>query len=74
MRNETLHRSDWNEWELVRRADPRFKNHDPPKVPAWGYEDEADPQGMDRNIDAAANHGIDSFVFDWYWYNEGPYL
>ncbi|RKX38056.1 MAG: hypothetical protein DRP64_16350 [Verrucomicrobia bacterium] len=74
VRNERLHGRGWTEWELVKRAEPRFPNHDQPKVPVWGYEDEADPQIMARNIAAAAEHGVDSFIFDWYWYNDGPYL
>ncbi|MCA9430825.1 MAG: glycoside hydrolase family 99-like domain-containing protein, partial [Candidatus Omnitrophica bacterium] len=31
------------------------------------------PKVMARKIDAAADHGIDAFIFDWYWYN-GPFL
>jgi len=73
-RNERLHGPGWTEWELVKRAEPRFEEHDQPKVPVWGYTDEADPQVMARNINAAADHGVDSFIFDWYWYNDGPYL
>jgi len=73
-RNERLHGPGWTEWELVKRAEPRFMDHDQPKIPVWGYGDEADPQVMARNIDAAANHGVDSFIFDWYWYNDGPFL
>ena len=73
-RNEALHGEGWTEWDLVKRAEPRFENHDQPKIPAWGYEDEADPSVMAHKIDAAADHGIDSFIFDWYWYNDGPYL
>ena len=73
-RNELLHGPGWTEWDLVKRAEPRFEGHDQPKIPLWGYEDEADPQVMARNIDAAADHGVDSFIFDWYWYNDGPFL
>ena len=29
---------------------------------------------MAQKIDAAADYGIDSFIFDWYWYDNGPYL
>ena len=29
---------------------------------------------MARKIDAAASHGIDAFIFDWYRYNDGQYL
>lgn len=73
-RNERLHGAGWTEWELVKRAEPRFKYHEQPKVPVWGYADEANPQVMARSIDAAADHGVDSFIFDWYWYNDGPFL
>ena len=29
---------------------------------------------MAQKIDAAANHGIDVFIFDWYYYEEKPFL
>ena len=73
-RNEAAHGASWTEWELVKRAEPRFSGHAQPKVPLWGYEDEADPRVMARKIDAAADHGIKQFVFDWYWYDDGPFL
>lgn len=72
-RNEEYHGKGWNEWELVKNAKPRFPGHQQPKVPLWGYEDESDPQVMAKKIDAAADHGIDAFIFDWYDYN-GPFL
>ncbi|MCU0871359.1 MAG: glycoside hydrolase family 99-like domain-containing protein [Pirellulaceae bacterium] len=64
----------WSEWELVKAARPRFPGHDQPKVPAWGYADESDPTVMAQKIAAAADHGIDAFIFDWYYYNDGPFL
>ncbi len=64
----------WSEWELVKKATPRFPGHHQPHVPLWGYEDESSPQAMARKIDAAADHGIGAFIFDWYWYKNGPYL
>jgi len=73
-RNRRWHGKGWTEWELVRRAEPRFPGHQQPKLPLWGFEDEADPQVMVRKIDAAADHGLDAFIFDWYWYEDGPYL
>lgn len=73
-RNAAWHGKDWTEWELVKLAKPRFPGHQQPKVPLWGYEDEADPAVMGKKIDAAADAGITSFIFDWYWYNDGPYL
>ena len=73
-RNEKWHGHNWTEWELVKRAEPRFAGHQQPKVPLWGYEDEADPSVMAKKIDAAADHAISTFLFDWYWHKEGPYL
>lgn len=64
----------WTEWDLIRAAKPRFEGHAQPKVPAWGYEDESDPRAMAKKIAAAADHGLDAFIFDWYWYEDAPYL
>ena len=72
-RNEALLGKGWTEWEYVKGAKPRFEGHRQPKVPLWGYNDEADPKVMAKKIDAAADHGVDAFLFDWYWYN-GPFL
>lgn len=65
---------DWTEWDLTRDAKPRFAGHAQPRVPAWGYQDEADPREMAKKIAAAADHGLDAFIFDWYWYEDKPYL
>ena len=73
-RNNSFHGPGWSEWELVRNATPRFPGHQQPKVPAWGYTDESDPKEMARKIKAAADHGIDAFIFDWYYYDDGPFL
>jgi hypothetical protein len=72
-RNDARHGPGWTEWDLVRAARPRFEKHAQPKVPKWGYEDESDPAVMARKIDAAADHRIDTLLFDWYWY-DGPFL
>jgi len=29
---------------------------------------------MANKINAAADHGISAFIFDWYYYNDGPFL
>jgi len=73
-RNEAQHGEGWTEWELVKAAGPRWPGHQQPKVPAWGYTDEAAPEAMAQKIDAAADHGIDAFIFDWYYYDDGPFL
>ena len=73
-RNASYFEEGWTEWELVKKAQPRFPNHHQPNVPAWGYTDEADPVQMAQKIKAAAEHGIDVFIFDWYMYEDGPFL
>lgn len=74
LRNEALYGTGWTEWDLVKQARPRFEGHRQPRVPLWGYEDEADPLVFARKVGAAADHGLTSFIFDWYWYNDGPFL
>jgi hypothetical protein len=73
-RNEAEHGPGWTEWRLVEQARPRFKGHAQPKVPLWGYEDESDPMSFARKIKAASSAGLTAFIFDWYWYNDGPFL
>ena len=73
-RNKLSHGEGWTEWELVKRAEPKFKGHIQPKVPLWGYEDEANPEVMAKKIDVASNACIDAFIFDWYWYEDGLFL
>src|ERR1700733_7659924 len=64
--NEKWHGKGWTEWELVKAARPRFKGHHQPKVPAWGYFNEADPRWAAKEIDLAAANDIDVFIYDWY--------
>jgi hypothetical protein len=73
-RNALVHGQGWTEWDLVNQATPRFPGHQQPLAPLWGCENEADPGVMARKIDAAADHGVDCFIFDWYHYNDGPFL
>ncbi|MDB5278381.1 MAG: hypothetical protein JWR61_3336 [Ferruginibacter sp.] len=73
--NERWHGKGWTEWDLVKISRPRFEGHLQPKVPTWGYFNEADPVWASKEIDAAADNGIDVFIYDWYWYEPfGQYL
>ena len=62
------------EWEVIKQGDPRFEGHYQPKQPLWGYEPDNDPAVVERWIDAAVSHGVNTFVYDWYWVMNGPYL
>ena len=73
-RNTKTKGPQWSEWDLVKAAKPRFPGHHQPNVPLWGYADESDPKVMEQKIAAAADHGVDAFIFDWYAYDDGPFL
>ena len=62
------------EWQNVYEATPKFKGHCEPRVPYWGYENEANPKAVARKIDAALAAGINVFMYDWYWYGGRPFL
>lgn len=63
-----------SEWATLKAAKPQFNGHQQPKVPMWGYTNENDSQVMAQKIDAAADNGIDAFIFDWYYYDPGSNL
>lgn len=58
-----------SEWQLIRDAQPRFSGHKQPKKPLWGFENEENPQVMAKKIDVAAQHGVDAFIFCWYYFD-----
>ncbi len=64
----------YGEWETVRKATAKYPGHEWPRRPLWGYCNEADPYVMEMQIDAAADHGVNVFIYDWYWYDGRPFL
>ena len=64
----------FTEWDEIKAAKPRFPGHIQPNPPVWGYQNEAKPEVMAQKIAAAADYGVNVFIFDWYYYNDGPYL
>jgi len=71
---EILWPEGMGEWEIIRKGTSRFAGHYQPKVPLWGYEMDDDPEVMEKWIDAATGHGVNVFIFDWYWFDGGPFL
>ncbi len=59
----------WTEFDPLRNARTLFPGHTMPHFPLWGYYNEADPVWAAREIDLAANHGVDAWMIDWYWHN-----
>lgn len=77
------HRWLWEEgigeWEVIQKGNPRFPGHYQPKQPLWGYEMDDDPAVVEKWIRTALKYGINTFIYDWYWYStedgySGPYL
>jgi hypothetical protein len=62
------------EWQTVKSNKPKFEGHQQPRYPLWGYINEADPYVAEMEINAAADHGVNVFIFDWYWYDGLPFL
>ena len=62
------------EWESIYNAQPRFEGHRQPRVPLWGYFDEASPRMQEKIIKTATKYGVNTFIFDWYWYDGRPFL
>jgi len=62
------------EWQTVISNKAKFPGHEQPRYPLWGYINEADPCVAEMEINAAADHGVNVFIFDWYWYDGMPFL
>lgn len=62
------------EWEVIKQGDPRFKGHYQPKQPLWGYEMDDDPVVVEKWINTALKYGVNTFIYDWYWFMDYPYL
>ena len=60
-------RPGFTEWELVAKATPRFPGHAQPRVPLLGAYDDRDPKEVGRRIRLAKAHGVDAFVYGFFW-------
>lgn len=62
------------EWEVIKKGNPRFEGHYQPRRPLWGYEHDNDPMVVEKWINTALEHGVNTFVYDWYWFDGKPFL
>ncbi len=76
--DETRTRMFWpegiGEWQSVKNAVKKYLEHNWSRKPLWGYINEVDPYVMEMQINAAADHGVNVFIYDWYWYDRRPFL
>lgn len=71
---EKLWSEGTGEWEVIKKGNPRFEGHYQPRQPLWGYGSDNNPEVVEKWIDVATDHGVNVFVYDWYWYEGGPFL
>ena len=62
------------EWETVMNTDKKWEGHSWPRRPLWGYVNEADPYVMEMEINVAADHGVNVFIYDWFCFDNRPFL
>lgn len=62
------------EWQSVLSATNKVEGQQFPRKPLWGTVDEADPEVMEFQIREALRHGVNVFIYDWYWYDRRPFL
>ncbi|MBR5262698.1 MAG: glycoside hydrolase family 99-like domain-containing protein [Clostridia bacterium] len=65
----------YGEWQTVKAMTNRgYDGCRWPRIPTWGYVNEADSRVMEMQIDCAVSHGVNVFIYDWYWYDNRPFL
>ena len=65
------------EWQTVKNIQDTLVNkpgYHWNRKPLWGYVNEADPFVMEMEIEAALDHGVNVFIYDWYWFDNRPFL
>ena len=74
MAREYLWPEGEGEWEVIKKGNPRFEGHYQPRLPYWGYELDNDPMVVEKWINTALEYGVNTFVYDWYWFDGKPFL
>ncbi len=64
----------FGEWQTVKNEKREYPEYSEKRQPLWGYVNEADPAVMQMQIDCAVDHGVNVFIYDWYWYDNRPFL
>ncbi len=63
------------EWQTVKSMTNKgYEGCRWPRIPLWGYENEADSTVMEKQIECAVSYGVNVFIYDWYWYDNRPFL
>ena len=73
-RTRMFWREGMGEWQSVKNSAPKKNGYYWHRAPLWGYQNEADAQVMEFQIEQAVKHGVNVFIYDWYWYDRRPFL
>ena len=73
-RTRMFWREGIGEWQSVKNAALKENGYHWNRKPLWGYRNEADPTVMHDQIEEAVKYGVNVFIYDWYWYDNRPFL
>ena len=62
------------EWQSVKNSAPKKNGYFWNRKPLLGYQNEADSAVMQEQIKMALSYGVNVFIYDWYWYDNRPFL
>ena len=62
------------EWEIINAGTPRFPGHYQPREPLWKGDQDDDPEVVEKWINTALKYGVNTFIYDWYWFHNYPFL
>ena len=78
LRARMFWKEGYGEWQTVQNAPQNGKDKPAQyhwnRKPLWGYVNEANPDIMEMEINCAHRHGVNVFIYDWYWYDGRPFL
>lgn len=64
----------YGEWQTVKAMNKSYEGSRWPRKPLWGYVNEADSRVMEMQIKCATDYGVNVFIYDWYWFDNRPFL